>query len=141
MRRLRESQGLTQEELGKALGGIGKAAIQKIESGRTSIGVDKLMVLCELFKVFPSSILYGGLTPFWDVVGAAGEGADSPSLKDEHLLGRLDALAEERLGPKGLSLIVEISHLNDEGIERAAAYVSDLAKIEGYRRGCQPNSN
>ena len=138
VRELRTARGLTQDELGLLLG-IKKAGVQKIEAGKSNIGVDKLMILCETFRVFPSSILYGGLTPFWDVVGDVGEGTATIPLDDEYLLGRFDALAERRLGTKGMALIVEISHLNDKGMDRTTTYVRDLMRIEDYRKSENPN--
>lgn len=131
----REAAGMTQEELGRILG-IQKAAVQKIESGQNSnIRADKLMRLCETFRVFPSTFLYGSFPEFWkSVFGIEIDGKD-PYLEDMRLLGKLNALVEDRFGAGGLTLMHNIDSLNEEGIERAISYVRDLSKIDEYRKG------
>lgn len=130
----REASGMTQEELGRILG-IQKAAVQKIESGQNSnIRADKLMRLCETFRVFPSAFLYDSFPEFWKRVFGIELDERDPYLEDMQLLIRLNALVEDRFGPRGLTLMHNIDALNEEGIERAIAYVGDLVRIEDYRK-------
>ena len=129
---------MTQEELGRRLGGIGKAAVQKLESGRTSMSVDKLVIICETFKVLPAHILYEtfpamrkrmfGVSP--DDSGANPEAA--------RLIAELQHQADKRFGPKGAALLYDIYTLNEKGMERAIAYVDDLVRIEDYRKSEEP---
>lgn len=129
---------MTQEELGCALG-VKKAAVQKIESGRTSIGVDKLKLICKTFGVLPAHLLYGTFPALWaDVYGLKIAG-ETPALKDLESLARLESLTEARFGPKGITLLKDIDILNEEGVERAIAYVGDLARIEEYQKGSNRN--
>lgn len=50
LRKAREKSGLTQSQVGKAVG-IGKAAISKIENGGKSPSSDVLVRLCKLYGV------------------------------------------------------------------------------------------
>lgn len=125
---------MTQEELGKALGGIGKAAVQKIESGKTSISVDKLKLICETFKVLPANILYGTIPVLWEKIYDVKAVGDTPLLDDVKLIAKLEALTEARFGPKGITLLNDMDELNNNGMDRAIAYVSDLIRIDDYRK-------
>lgn len=129
---------MTQEELGRALGGIGKSAVQKIEAGKTSISVEKLKLLCETFRVLPVNVLYGDFPTLWKNVYNVDISEDLPCTDDKKLVAKLDALAEARFGEKGIVLLNDIHTLNEEGVNRAMSYVGDLVKIEEYRSGEQP---
>ena len=130
---------MTQEELGVALG-VKKAAVQKIESGRTSIGVDKLKIICEAFRVMPAHILYGTFPALWEKVYGVKAVEDIPLAEDLRMIARLESLAEARFGPRGMSLLNDVNTLNDEGLDRAIAYVGDLVRIEDYRKSEEPSS-
>ena len=56
LRELRKQHGLTQDELGQALG-VQKAAICKYETGRVPLPNDALMQLCSIFHVTADYIL------------------------------------------------------------------------------------
>lgn len=129
---------MTQEELGRALGGIGKSAVQKIEAGKSSITVDKLKLVCETFRVLPVNVLYGDFPALWKNVYNVDISEDLPYMDDKELIAKLDALAEARFGEKGIVLLNDINSLNEEGVSRAMSYVGDLVKIEEYRIGEQP---
>ena len=130
---------MTQDELGRALG-VKKAAVQKMESGKTSIGVDKLMLICETFNVMSAHILYGTFPLLWEkVYGVKVEGGVAP-LNVSKRLAELDTLAERRFGQKGIALLRDMESLNETGVERAIAYVSDLMRIEDYRKSEEPSS-
>ena len=129
---------MTQEELGKRLGGIGKAAVQKIESGRTSMSVDKLVIICETFKVLPAHILYETFPAMRKRMFGVSEDDDGESPEAARLIAELQSQADTRFGPKGAALLYDIYTLNDKGLERAIAYVNDLVKIEDYRKSEKP---
>lgn len=137
IKELRESQGLTQEELGEAMGGLGKAAVQKIEAGKTNVGADKIKVLCRIFKVLPSSLLFDSFLEFWRETFGIRLDENDPYLADMKTLTTLNAVAEARFGRKGAALLHNIDSLNEEGIERATTYVNDLTKIKEYRKSQQ----
>ena len=131
---------MTQEELGKRLGGIGKAAVQKIESGRTSMGVDKLVIICETFKVLPAYILYESFSAMRESMFGASNADDDASPETARYLADFQSQVETTVGPKGMALIYDIYSLNDKGMDRAIAYVGDLVRIEDYRKSEKPSS-
>ena len=120
---------MTQEELGKRLGGIGKAAVQKIESGRTSMSVEKLVIICETFKVLPAHILYETFPAMRKRMFGVSPDDDSENPEAARLIAELQHQADTKFGPKGAALLYNIYTLNDKGIERAIAYVDDLARM------------
>lgn len=136
---LRESRGMTQEELGSVLG-IQKAAVAKIESGKSAnMRIDKLMLLCRTFNMFPASLLYGNSPALWTSVFNVEIGGDVIPLEETAAIAKIHAIAEARFGPKGIALLDAVSGLNEEGVERAAACLNDLAKIKEYRRSGGPD--
>ena len=131
---------MTQEELGKKLGGIGKSAVQKIESGRTSMSVDKLVIICETFKVLPAHILYETFPVMRERLFGLNPAVDSTSPEAARRVAEIQSLAESKFGPRGVALLYDIYTLNDKGTERAIAYVGDLMKIKEYRKQEQTRS-
>ena len=129
---------MTQEELGRRLGGIGKAAVQKIESGRTSMSVDKLVTICETFKVLPAHILYETFPAMRERMFGVSPADDGESPEAARLIAELQHQADKRYGPKGAALLYDIYTLNEKGMERAIAYVDDLVRIEDYRKSEEP---
>ena len=124
---------MTQEELGRVLG-VKKAAVQKIESGRTGIGVDKLKLACKALRVLPAYLLYGSVPALWEEICGVRPTRKDPLLEDAELLARLDSLTEARFGPGGVTLLNDMDALNERGVDRAIAYVGDLVRIEDYRK-------
>jgi transcriptional regulator with XRE-family HTH domain len=57
IRILRESEGMTQEELAKKSGFAGRAAISAIEKGKNNISVDKLPDLAIALRTTPGALL------------------------------------------------------------------------------------
>lgn len=57
IRLLRESEGLSQEELAKKSGFAGRAAISAIEKGKTNISVDRLQDLAIALHTTPGRML------------------------------------------------------------------------------------
>ncbi len=56
VRAARQKAGLTQEQLGEAIG-VELRTIQRIEAGRTKLGVETLVLLAEVLQVKPASLL------------------------------------------------------------------------------------
>ena len=54
---LRESQGLSQEELAKKSGFAGRAAISAIEKGKTNISIDRLPDIAYALQITPGRLL------------------------------------------------------------------------------------
>ena len=57
VRLLRESEGMTQEELAKKSGFAGRAAISAIEKGKNNISIDKLPDLAVALHTTPGALL------------------------------------------------------------------------------------
>jgi len=57
IRLLRESEGMTQEELAKKSGFAGRAAISAIEKGKNNISIDKLPDLANALHTTPGELL------------------------------------------------------------------------------------
>lgn len=57
IRLLRESEGLSQEELAKKAGFAGRAAISAIEKGKNNISVEKLPALAIALRTTPGELL------------------------------------------------------------------------------------
>ncbi|MBI2755070.1 MAG: helix-turn-helix transcriptional regulator [Betaproteobacteria bacterium] len=55
--RLRDARGLTQEQLGGALG-IGQSAYSRLEQGQTSMSLAQLHVIAEQLNTTPGSLLH-----------------------------------------------------------------------------------
>lgn len=64
VKELRRAYGMTQEELGQALG-VQKAAVCKYETGRVSLPPEMLLKMCDIFNVSADHILCRDATPFF----------------------------------------------------------------------------
>lgn len=71
IKRLRQSRGMTQEELGAILG-VSKSTVQKYESGKVPLSVDKIRILCRVFKEYPRMFIYDDEEFVRDVFGIVG---------------------------------------------------------------------
>lgn len=63
LRRIRQSKGMSQEELAKALGYTNRSSINKIEIGRSNIPTDKIAKMAEVLGVSPLDLFEGGEPP------------------------------------------------------------------------------
>jgi len=63
LKELRRSRGLTQEELGQAIG-VQKAAICKYETGRVTLPPEAMMRLCDFFGVSADHLMGRDVIPF-----------------------------------------------------------------------------
>lgn len=135
---LRESRGMSQEELGAILG-LNKRAVEGIESGRSSnIRADKIKLLCETFHEYPGFLLYGHGHGYWERLlnsKARPESSPADALNGGSILLMIRKAVEETLGSEGVSLLNNIRQLNEAGQIRAKTLIDDLLKISEYRKG------
>lgn len=135
---LRESRGMTREDLGGILG-MDEQAVRELESGDDDdIRVGTIKCLCETFREYPGFLLYGHGHVHWSrmfekTVGLNGESSDKGGLNSSGMMVMIGKTIESALGEKGLSLIHSVTVLNDSGLARAKSLVDDLLKIGDYR--------
>lgn len=121
IKELRTRKGMTQEKLGKHLG-IGKAAIQKYESGQVqNLKSSHIKVLCTLFDVHPWLFIFDE-----DELEEAFP-KKSTGLSKEHYLR-----AKMVYGEKGMKFLMQFEKLNEDGQERLYQFIADLAQIPAY---------
>lgn len=105
IKKYRLEKGMTQEELGKELG-VGKAAVQKYESGQVqNLKSAHIKKLCTLFNTIPWDFIFDGNIP--------------PKLSE-----RKDDRDE---------ILVLLTNINKKGINRIKEYVEDICKIDEYK--------
>lgn len=105
----RLEKGWTQEELGKHLG-VGKAAIQKYESGQVqNLKSSTIKTLCELFNTRPFDFIFDEL-----------DHDEKPEI--------------EVVNTKKTSLLKIFITLNAVGQQKIIDYASDLLEIPKYRK-------
>ena len=121
IKELRIGKGMTQEELGKHLG-IGKAAVQKYESGQVqNLKSSHIKVLCTLFDVHPWIFIFSE-----DELEKAYPKSRS-GISNEHYLR-----AKMVYGDRGMKFLMNFEKLNDEGHERLYQFITDLVQIPAY---------
>lgn len=102
----RIEKGLTQEELGRELG-VGKAAVQKYESGQVqNLKSAHIKKLCTLFNTIP-----------WDFI-----------FDDDAMPDRFERKEHND------DLVSLFNNLNQNGQQKVKEYISDLYKIEEYTK-------
>ncbi len=105
----RLEKGWTQEELGKHLG-VGKAAIQKYESGQVqNLKSSTIKTLCELFNARPFDFIFDELD--YD---------EKPEI--------------EIINTKKTNLLKIFITLNAAGQQKIIDYAADLSEISKYRK-------
>lgn len=115
IRQLRESHGMTQEELGEKIG-VQKAAIMKYEKGNVeNIKRTSIKIMSELFNVSPCYLM----------------GLDEERLSEESSLFNQIQIT---FGKGATEVINAFTHLNKEGQEKALAYLQDLLDMPKYRK-------
>lgn len=116
IKRLRVASGMTQEELGAKLG-VGKATVQKYESGQIqNLKTAHIKTLCRLFKKRPHYFIFDDLEKYE---------CESDNLHEK---------IESTYGAM-LSATLKIGfRLNEKGRARLLDYAYDLAKIEEYKK-------
>lgn len=115
IKRYRLEKGMTQEDLGKELG-VGKAAVQKYESGQVqNLKSAHIKRLCELFNKTP-----------WDFI-FDGEHTDYSHTSFDKVKKLRQIVGEEMM-----SVLVPLLELNSKGVCKVAEYSADLLKIDEY---------
>lgn len=103
IKKYRLEKGMTQEELGKELG-VGKAAVQKYESGQVqNLKSAHIKTLCTIFNTIPWDFIFDGSTPTKNV---------------------------DNLNNEFLNLF---KSLNQKGQSKVIEYTNDILKINEYR--------
>lgn len=116
IKRLRVASGMTQEELGAKLG-VGKATVQKYESGQIqNLKTAHIKTLCRLFKKRPHFFIFDDLEKY------EGETENLNESIEMHYGAMLTATL--KIGFR----------LNEKGRARLLDYAADLAKIEEYKK-------
>lgn len=119
---LRNSVGLTQDELGDKLG-VKKAAIQKYESGSiVNLKIETIKKLAEIFEVTPAYIMG------WDKFD---EEINNDKLKRQI---RLAELLSDRFDMEIVETIFKSFELNEDGQNKLFSYMEDLTQLEKYTR-------
>ena len=114
IKKYRLEKGMTQEELGKYLG-VGKAAVQKYESGHVqNLKSAHIRKLCTLFNTVPWDFIFDGYTKY-----------------AEYNVTQVTALRKV-FGEEAGNILLPLVKLNDEGLEKVRNYISDILKIEEY---------
>lgn len=119
---LRNSAGLTQDELGDKLG-VKKAAIQKYESGSiVNLKIETIKKLAEIFEVTPAYIMG------WDKFD---EEINNDNLKRQI---RLAELLSDRFDMEIVEVIFKSFELNEDGQHKLFSYMEDLIQLDKYIR-------
>lgn len=119
---LRNSIGLTQDELGEKLG-VKKAAIQKYESGGIiNLKIETINKLAEVFEVTPAYIMG------WDKFD---EEINNDKLKRQI---RLAELLSDKFDMEIVEVIFKSFELNEDGQHKLFSYMEDLTELDKYMR-------
>ena len=127
---LRQKRGMTQQELGEILG-VHKAAIQKYESGKVGLSVEKIKILCRTFKKYPRHFIYETDAEFTeDIFGSPSKKYRLISDEDlQELLGKMLNHMDDDI----ISLLDIIYSLNHSGRARLRDHGCLLLKIDDFR--------
>lgn len=117
IKKYRLEKGMTQEELGNELG-VGKAAVQKYESGQVqNLKSAHIKRLCELFNKTPWDFIFDG---------------DQPQNHSHSTLESI-RLLREAIGDETVQYLTPLLKLNTKGLEKLKDYALDLGKIDEYK--------
>ena len=137
VRALRESHGMSQEQLGAILG-MSETAVEGLESGKDhNLRASDIKLLCETFREYPGYLLYGNTLEYWNNLfsSSAGDGKGPQGIIDgTSITLMIKKEVENTLGAEGIFLLDSIRQLNEAGQKRAKALIGDLLKIEDYRK-------
>lgn len=115
IRTLRIEKGMTQEELGEYLG-VGKATVQKYESGQIqNLKTAHIKKLCLLFGKKPHHFIFDD---------------EELMMPDKEKI--IDSVAD-CFGDSTAQLLERVERLNEEGRKKVTDYVCDLLEIGKYR--------
>lgn len=113
----RLEKGMTQEEVGKHLG-VGKAAVQKYESGQVqNLKAAHIKKLCMLFNRRP-----------WDFIFD-----DDLTSTNDFKMNDM-AILRDIVGVEWLIILEDLQQINTLGQIKIKEYIRDIAKIDEYRK-------
>lgn len=113
---LRIAAGMTQEELGAVLG-VGKATVQKYESGQIqNLKSEHIRKLCYLFRKRPHYFIFDEI--------------ERDEIDEQKLFDGIEML----FGVPTLDAFKKSLDLNDAGKSRLLDYIADLSEIEKYKK-------
>lgn len=109
---------MTQEEVGKHLG-VGKAAVQKYESGQVqNLKAAHIKKLCMLFNRRP-----------WDFIF---DDDDEPKHTDFKMNDI--TILKDVVGAECLIILEDLQKINELGQTKIKEYIRDIAKIDEYQK-------
>lgn len=118
IKKYRLEKGMTQEEVGKHLG-VGKAAVQKYESGQVqNLKAAHIKKLCMLFNRRP-----------WDFIF---DDDDEPKPADFKMNDM--TILKDVVGAEWLIILEDLQKINELGQTKIKEYIRDIAKIDEYRK-------
>lgn len=118
LKRLRLERGMTQQEVGEALG-ITKGAVQKYESGQiVNFRSDTIRKLCDLFGMAPVYFVYDDIAE------------DYISQNSMEIRSMIVA----HFGARFVKFLDTMNMLNEDGRQKVIEYSTDLVSNERYRR-------
>lgn len=133
IKRLRQSKGMTQQQLGDILG-VGKAAVQKYEANpNPNLAADKILLLSRTFRVFPRVFIYTDEEEFWDMIFQMSQQAFDALNREYSAMRAKTKEMDAMFGNRFLEMNRSILQLNGEGFARVETVVKDLCKIDEYR--------
>ena len=119
IKKLRQEQGWTQEELGEMLG-VKKAAVQKYESGQVqNLKHSTIKRLCEIFEKSPSVFIFN-----------ESELLNEPRLSEEVAL--LEQI-QKTYGKEVIELLQSFVALDEAGKLKVLDYASDMEALQSLR--------
>lgn len=118
LKRLRLERGMTQQEVGEALG-ITKGAVQKYESGQiVNFRSDTIRELCDLFGLAPAYFIYDD---------TAEDYISQNSME-------IRSMIVAHFGAKFVKLLDTLHMLNEDGRKKVYEYSHDLVQNDRYKR-------
>lgn len=119
----RLEKGMTQEEVGKHLG-VGKAAVQKYESGQVqNLKAAHIKKLCILFNRRP-----------WDFIFDDDDEPKHSDFKMNDFKMNDMAILRDIVGVEWLIILEDLQKINELGQTKIKEYIRDIAKIDEYRK-------
>lgn len=117
---LRESCGMTQEELGEKIG-VQKSAIRKYEKGSVeNIKRSSIKIMADLFGVSPCYLMA------WD--------EDEQKIKGLSEEVKFIEKIQRQYGKNAVELLSTFVQLNEDGQKKAIAHLQDLLDVPKYRK-------
>lgn len=123
LKALRESKGLTQEQVGEVLG-VKKATINKYEQGEIqNIKRSNIKKLADLFGVSPTYLM---------CLEDNGQSGEEKRLSEEvHILEEI----QRKYGKQAVKMLELLSSMNDLGQKKAVEQVELLTSVPQFQKG------